>query len=80
MANVSDVSLGILIATAVLVILAVALGLQAARTDREVQAVAASIDRLRALRTAMQALRRAATTTQVATIDTADSFGYRGHR
>jgi hypothetical protein len=80
LASVFDVSLGILIATIVLVILAIALGVQAARAAREIQAVATSISRLHALRTAMQALRGEATLTQVATIDTADAFGRRGHR
>jgi hypothetical protein len=74
------VSLGILIATTVLVTMATALGVQAARTGREVEAVAAAIQRLQALRSAVQALRGEAAATQVAMIDTADSFGHHGHR
>jgi hypothetical protein len=74
------VGLGVLIGTVVLVIMAIALGVQAARTDREVRAVAASVDRLRALRHAMRALRREAATTQVAAIDIGDSFGRVGRR
>jgi hypothetical protein len=78
--NVPDVGPGTVLALIVLMVASGGLLLESGRARREIDGVAASVERLRVVRQALDTLHREASSTRRSTDLTADTVADRGHR